>query len=129
MVLPLLDSDLLDIMMATAEGHLTEDMVKFADDSACCVVMASEGYPKSYEKGFPITVDDDFEGTLYIAGAKKKDDGTVVTNGGRVLGVVSRKTTLKEAVDEAYRQVQKVHFENAYYRKDIGARALAAKEK
>ena len=127
-VLPLLDSDLLDIMMATADGKLTEDMVQFADDSACCVVMASEGYPKSYEKGFPITVDDDFEGILYIAGAKKKEDGTVVTNGGRVLGVVSRKADLQEAVEEAYHQVEKVHFDNAYYRKDIGAKALAAKE-
>ena len=127
-VLPLLDSDLLDIMMATAGGKLTEEMVQFADDSACCVVMASEGYPKSYEKGFPITVDDDFEGILYIAGAKKKEDGTVVTNGGRVLGVVSRKASLQEAVEEAYRQVEKVHFDNAYYRKDIGAKALAAKE-
>ena len=103
-------------------------MVQFADDSACCVVMASEGYPKSYEKGFQITVDDDFEGILYIAGAKKKEDGTVVTNGGRVLGVVSRKASLQEAVEEAYRQVEKVHFDNAYYRKDIGAKALAAKE-
>ena len=127
-VLPLLDSDLLEIMMATAAGTLTEDMVKFADDAACCVVMASEGYPQSYEKGFPITTDEDFSGILYVAGAKKVEDGAVLTNGGRVLGVVARAAKLEDAVAEAYRQVEKVHFDNAYYRKDIGAKALAAKE-
>ncbi|MBQ8563705.1 MAG: phosphoribosylamine--glycine ligase [Firmicutes bacterium] len=127
-VLPLLDSDLLEIMMATAAGTLTEDMVKFADDAACCVVMASEGYPQSYEKGFPITTDEDFSGILYIAGAKKAEDGAVLTNGGRVLGVVARAAKLEDAVAEAYRQVEHVHFDNAYYRKDIGAKALAAKE-
>ena len=127
-VLPLLDSDLLEIMMATAAGTLTEDMVKFADDAACCVVMASEGYPQSYEKGFPITTDEEFSGILYVAGAKLGEDGAVLTNGGRVLGVVARAAQLEEAVAEAYRQVEHVHFDNAYYRKDIGAKALAAKE-
>ena len=127
-VLPLLDSDLLEIMMATAAGTLTEDMVKFADDAACCVVMASEGYPQSYEKGFPITTDEDFSGILYVAGAKLGEDGAVLTNGGRVLGVVARAAQLEDAVAEAYRQVEHVHFDNAYYRKDIGAKALAAKE-
>ena len=127
-VLPLLDSDLLEIMMATAAGTLTEDMVKFADDAACCVVMASEGYPQSYEKGFPITTDDEFSGILYVAGAKLGEDGAVLTNGGRVLGVVARAAQLEDAVAEAYRQVEHVHFDNAYYRKDIGAKALAAKE-
>ncbi len=127
-VLPLLDSDLLEIMIATSKGELKEDMVRFADDCACCVVMASNGYPQSYEKGFEITTDEDFGGILYIAGAKKAENGAVLTNGGRVLGVVSRAKTLKEAVAESYRQVEKVHFDNAYYRKDIGAKALAAKE-
>lgn len=127
-VLPLLDSDLLEIMTATSKGELKEDMVRFADDCACCVVMASNGYPQSYEKGFEITTDEDFSGILYIAGAKKAENGAVLTNGGRVLGVVSRAKTLKEAVAESYRQVEKVHFDNAYYRKDIGAKALAAKE-
>ena len=125
-VLPLLESDLLDIMIATAEGRLTEDMVRFSDDNACCVVMASKGYPQKYDTGFPITTDEDFDATLYIAGAKKKEDGTVITGGGRVLGVVTRGKTLQEAVEKAYEQVEKVHFENAYFRKDIGARALAA---
>ena len=127
-VLPLLDSDLLEIMMATAKGELKEEMVKFADDAACCVVMASNGYPQAYEKGFPITTDEDFGGILYVAGAKLAEDGAVLTNGGRVLGVVARAEKLEDAVAEAYKQVEKVHFDNAYYRKDIGAKALAAKE-
>jgi phosphoribosylamine--glycine ligase len=103
-------------------------MVKFADDAACCVVMASNGYPQAYEKGFPITTDEDFGGILYVAGAKLGEDGAVLTNGGRVLGVVARAEKLEDAVAEAYKQVEKVHFDNAYYRKDIGAKALAAKE-
>ena len=127
-VLPLLDSDLLEIMMATAKGELKEEMVKFADDAACCVVMASNGYPQAYEKGFPITTDEDFGGIPYVAGAKLAEDGAVLTNGGRVLGVVARAEKLEDAVAEAYKQVEKVHFDNAYYRKDIGAKALAAKE-
>jgi len=127
-VLPLLDSDLLEIMMATAKGELKEEMVKFADDAACCVVMASNGYPQAYEKGFPITTDEDFSGILYVAGAKLAEDGAVLTNGGRVLGVVARAEKLEDAVAESYKQVEKVHFDNAYYRKDIGAKALAAKE-
>jgi len=127
-VLPLLDSDLLEIMIATAKGELKEEMVKFADDAACCVVMASNGYPQAYEKGFPITTDEDFSGILYVAGAKLAEDGAVLTNGGRVLGVVARAEKLEDAVAESYKQVEKVHFDNAYYRKDIGAKALAAKE-
>ncbi len=126
-VLPLLESDLLTIMMATEKGELTEDMVRFSSDNACCIVMASEGYPQKYNTGFPITTDEDFGGTLYIAGAKKAEDGeTILTGGGRVLGVVARGETLEAAIKEAYNQTAKVHFENAYYRKDIGAKAMAA---
>lgn len=125
-VLPLLESDLLEIMMAVREGALREDMVRFSQDSACCVVMASEGYPKKYETGFAIQADEDFSATLDIAGAKLAEDGRLLTSGGRVLGVTARAETLKEAVAEAYRQVAKVHFANAYYRKDIGKRALDA---
>ncbi len=128
-VLPLLGSDLLDIMIATAEGKLTEDIVRFSQESACCVVMASKGYPQKYDTGYPITVDKDFDGVLYVAGAKKKEDGTVITGGGRVLGVVAKGKTLQEAVTKAYEQVDNVKFENAYYRRDIGERALAAQTK
>jgi phosphoribosylamine--glycine ligase len=123
-VLPLLESDLLTILQATAKGELTKDMVKFSTDSACCVVMASEGYPKKYKSGYPITVEKDCSATLYMAGTKEEKDGRVVTSGGRVLGVTVREKTLKKAIQEAYAEVEKVHFENAYYRKDIGQSAL-----
>ena len=122
-VLPLLESDLLDIMMAVADENLTEDMVKFSDKSACCVVMASNGYPVKYESGFKITVDDDFDDNLYIAGAKLNGDD-VVTAGGRVLGVVAVENDLVSAIKNSYASVKKVHFDNSFYRNDIGAKAL-----
>lgn len=127
-VLPLLDSDLFDIMIHVADGTLDEADVNFADDAACCVVMASEGYPKSYEKGYEIKIADDVE-DVYIAGAKLSEDGKLLTNGGRVLGVTERGGDIKEAIEKAYKSVEKVSFNNAYYRKDIGQKALAALEK
>ena len=127
-VLPLLESDLLDIMVACADGTLTEDIVKFADKSACCVVMASEGYPKKYATGFEIKADKDDNYELYVAGAKLSDDGKLLTGGGRVLGVVSTADTLKCAIEKAYKSVEKVSFDNAFYRKDIGKKALLKTE-
>ena len=121
-VLPLLESDLLDIMLKIYEGRLDEAEVKFQDKHACCVVMASKGYPLQYEKGFEITMPDDKN--IYVAGAKLSEDGKLLTNGGRVLGVTETGDSLKEAIDRAYETVKSVHFENAYYRKDIGQRAL-----
>lgn len=126
-VLPLLDSDLFDIMLHVSEGTLDQADINFSDDAACCVVMASEGYPKSYEKGFEITVDEGVD-NVYIAGAKLSEDGKLLTNGGRVLGVTERGADISEAIKKAYDSVEKVHFDNAYYRKDIGKKALAAKE-
>ena len=122
-VLPLLESDLLDIMLKIHDEKLSEADVRFAESSACCVVMASEGYPKKYETGFEITMPQDKN--IYVAGAKLTD-GKLLTSGGRVLGVTETAPTLAEAVEKAYQTVAAVHFENAYYRKDIGARALAA---
>lgn len=122
-VLPLLESDLLDIMLKIFDGKLDEAEVKFADKSACCVVMASEGYPQSYEKGFEITMPADKN--IYVAGAKL-DGGKLVNNGGRVLGVTETAETLEEAIKKAYETVKTVKWENAYYRKDIGKRALMA---
>ncbi len=122
-VLPLLESDLLQIMMAVENETLTEDMVKFSNKSACCVVMASKGYPVKYESGFEITVDEDFNDNLYIAGAKITD-GKLVTAGGRVLGVVAVEENLEKAVEKSYSSVEKVNFGNAFYRNDIGAKAL-----
>lgn len=123
-VLPLLESDLLTIMRHVSAGTLEQAEVKFSKKSACCVIMASEGYPKSYEKGFPITLPEN-NSQIFVAGAKEKD-GKLLTDGGRVLGVTETADTLAEAIEKAYGTVKTVHFENAYYRKDIGKKALAA---
>ena len=111
-----------------ADGKLSEMDVVFKDESACCVVMASEGYPKKYQTGFEIKAEKDENYELYIAGAKISDDGKLLTGGGRVLGVVSTDDTLKGAVEKAYESVKKVSFDNAFYRKDIGKRALLKTE-
>ena len=124
-VLPLLESDLLTIMQAVADERLGETEVRFSSGSACCVVLASDGYPQKYRTGFPITVDDGMDAELFVAGAKRVD-GRLLTAGGRVLGVTATAPTLREAVDKAYENVQKVHFDNAFCRKDIGKRALNA---
>ena len=126
-VLPLLESDLLDIMMATTNGTLNETEVKFSEKSAACVIMASEGYPVSYEKGYEMTIPEAIEGNVYVAGASLKD-GKLLTNGGRVLGVTAVEADLKTAVKSAYSLVEKIHFDNAFYRHDIGAKALAVLE-
>ncbi len=124
-VLPLLKGDLLDIMMATTNGTLTKDMVEFEEGSACCVIMASKGYPEKYEKGYEIIIDDSVKNSVYVAGAKLNDN-KIVTNGGRVLGVIGKNETLKGAIEKAYENVKKVKFDNAYFRTDIGQRALKA---
>ena len=126
-VLPLLESDLLTVMQAVTNGTLAETEVKFADKNACCVIMASGGYPSSYPKGFEITIPRDIENKVYIAGAEIKD-AKLVTSGGRVLGAVDTDSTLKGAVDKAYALAKQISFEGAYYRHDIGRRALAALE-
>ena len=122
-VLPLLDGDLLKIMMACTNGTLADIDVKFSNNSACCVIMASDGYPGKYSGGFEISRDADIDGQVYIAGAKL-DNGKLLTAGGRVLGVTAVGDTLKDAIDSAYENVKKVHFDNAFYRKDIGQRAM-----
>ncbi|MBQ4055267.1 MAG: phosphoribosylamine--glycine ligase [Clostridia bacterium] len=125
-VLPLLKTDLYTVMRACRDGNLNEVKVEFANESACCVIMASDGYPKSYAKGFEITLPEKEEKRdIYVAGAALKD-GKLVTSGGRVLGVTATADTLENAVNAAYAYVEKTHFENAYYRHDIGARALKA---
>ena len=125
-VLPLLKSDLFTIMQAVRNETLNACPVEFADGAACCVVMASQGYPQHYEKGYPIALTPDTqEITTYVAGAKINEAGQLLTNGGRVLGVTATADTLKEAVKKAYAAVEKTHFENAYYRHDIGKRALS----
>jgi len=124
-VLPLLESDLLTVMQATTNGTLAETEVKFADQNACCVIMASAGYPTAYEKGFAMTIPEAIWDNVYVAGAADKD-GTLVTNGGRVLGATAVADTLENAIEKAYEMVKTIHFDNAFYRHDIGARALKA---
>ena len=123
-VLSLLESDLLEIMQATTNGTLSSTEVKFSEKSACCVIMASKGYPVSYEKGFEMTIPEAIENNVYVAGASLKD-GVLLTNGGRVLGATAVADDLKTAVENAYALVEQISFENAFYRHDIGAKALA----
>ncbi len=125
-VLPLLESDLLDIMIATSNGTLSDALVKFSDKSAACVVMASNGYPVKYQSGFEITLPNELNSNedVYIAGAKL-ENGKLLTAGGRVLGAVGVGDTLQDALDVAYNLTDKISFENAVFRKDIGAKALS----
>ena len=125
-VLPLLESDLLTVMQAVTNETLADVEVKFAaDKSACCVIMASAGYPQSYEKGYEITIPADVADSVYVAGAALKD-GKLVNNGGRVLGVTSVADTLQDAIAASYAKVDTIHFDNAFCRRDIGQRALKA---
>ncbi len=126
-VLPLLESDLLTIMKATTNGTLAQTEVKFSEKSACCVIMASKGYPVSYEKGFEMNIPEGVECNVYVAGASLKD-GKLLTNGGRVLGVTAVEDNLKGAVKASYELVKQISFDNAFYRNDIGAKALAILE-
>ena len=124
-VLPLLESDLLTVMRAVTEGKLADCPVKFKDGHACCVVLASDGYPLSYGKGYEISIPAETLPHVYVAGAALKD-GRLVTSGGRVLGVTATAGSLREAVSEAYALADTIEFENKYMRHDIGKRALAA---
>lgn len=124
-VLPLLESDLLTIMQATTNGTLAQTEVKFRDAHACCVILASKGYPTAYEKGYPISIPGEIASHVYVAGAAQKD-GQLVTSGGRVLGVTAVADSLKDAIREAYAMAETIQFDNRYYRHDIGARALEA---
>ena len=126
-VLPLLKSDLLTVMRACTQGRLADCPVEFSDEAAACVILASRGYPGSYEKGCPIAIPADLDARVYVAGAKEQA-GQLVSAGGRVLGVTAVAPSLPEALHRAYAAVERIHFENAYYRRDIGKRALAAQE-
>ena len=128
-VLPLLESDLFTVMRAVTNGSLKNTEVRFKNGAAACVIIASGGYPVSYRKGFEIKMDESVKDSVYVAGAEIKN-GRLVTSGGRVLGVTATAFTLKEAICAAYEKAEKVSFNNAFYRKDIGSKALnAGKEK
>ena len=124
-VLPLLESDLLTVMRATTEGTLAQTEVKFSDKSACCVILASQGYPQKYQSGFEMTIAPEALPHAFVAGAKLAD-GKLLTSGGRVIGLTAVEDTLPQAIEEAYALTGMVHFENAYCRRDIGARAMKA---
>ena len=124
-VLPLLESDLFTVMRAVTNGTLKETEVKFKNGAAACVIIASGGYPKSYQKGFEIKMDESVKNSVFVAGAEIKD-GRLVTSGGRVLGVTATAPTLKEALYAAYEKAEKISFNNAFYRRDIGLKALNA---
>ena len=125
-VLPLLESDLFTIMKATRNEKLSKTEVKFSSESACCVIMASDGYPKKYETGYPITLPKKIKhgAHIFVAGAKSKD-GVLVTGGGRVLGITAVAPTLAEAIKNAYDAAGDIKFENSYMRHDIGTRAMS----
>ena len=124
-VLPLLESDLLTIMMACTNGTLADTEVKFSDKHACCLILASNGYPASYKKGYPITMTAEAAAHTYVAGAKL-ENGKLLTSGGRVTGTTVIADTLEDAIAGAYAMAKGVQFENAYCRSDIGRRALQA---
>ncbi|MBE6810722.1 MAG: phosphoribosylamine--glycine ligase [Ruminococcaceae bacterium] len=126
-VLPLLESDLLTVMQAVTNETLADTEVQFSKKHACCVIMASQGYPSSYEKGYEITIPADLLNSTYVAGAALKDD-KLLTSGGRVLGVTSVANTLKDAINASYEKVENIKFDNRYYRNDIGQKALKAGE-
>ena len=126
-VLPLLKTDLFTVMRAVTEEKLAECPVEFDNGAAACVILASKGYPGSYEKGYPISIPNDLDAEVFVAGAKEQD-GRLVTSGGRVLGVTGKAPSLKEALNKAYAAAEQIRFENVYYRRDIGKRALAEQE-
>ncbi|MGN1095758.1 MAG: phosphoribosylamine--glycine ligase [Eubacteriales bacterium] len=123
-VLPLLRSDLLDIMIKTSRGELSAADVVFSKGAAACVVVASDGYPGHYETGYKIKLPRTSKDTeIYVAGAKL-ENGKLVNSGGRVLGVSAKAFSLDEALRKAYSYASKVEFKNAYFRRDIGAKAI-----
>ena len=126
-VLPLLESDLLTVMQAVTNGTLADTEVKFSDKNACCVILASKGYPVKYESGYEIVLPETKEGEVIYVAVAKKDGDKLLSAGGRVLGVTATGDTLKDAIDRAYDLTGRVKFDNGFCRKDIGRRALMRK--
>ena len=125
-VLPLLESDLFEIMQAVHEERLDAVEVRFSDRSACCVILASKGYPVKYETGSELILPEPDESVDYFVAGAREENGRLFSAGGRVLGVTAVDDTLQGAVDRAYQAVGQVTFSGGYYRKDIGKRALMA---
>ena len=123
-VLPRLKNDIIDVMEACVDGTLDQIKLEFEDKANVCVVLASDGYPLAYDKGLPITGFENFEGKddyfCFHAGTKFDENGNIVTNGGRVLGITATGADLKEARAKAYAATEWIHFDNKYMRSDIG---------
>lgn len=118
-VLPLMESDLVEIIEAALDKKLSDMSIQWKKGSACTVIAAAEGYPKAYNKGMKISIDSSIEGKVFYAGVKKQNE-VLTTNGGRVLAVTCVGNNLDEAIDNAYESIKKVNFDGMYYRKDIG---------
>ena len=116
----------MDIFQACVDGTLDQVDIRWKDEAACCLVLASGGYPVSYQKGFPISglEEADKSATVFHAGTKREDDGTVLTSGGRVLGVTATGATLADAVSAAYAAAKPITFQNMHFRTDIGKAVL-----
>ena len=124
-LLPAMKTDLLEVMLATVNFELDKSTVEMSDEHFCCVVMASGGYPEAYEKGMEISGLNDISGNaLVFHSGTRLDDGKLLTNGGRVLSVVAKGPDLRSAIDGCYREVEKISFDKAYFRRDIGAKGL-----
>ena len=123
-VLPRMKNDIMDVFEACVDGTLDQIQLEFEDNAAVCVVLASDGYPEHYEKGYPISGFENFKGRdgyyVFHAGSKFDAEGNIVTNGGRVLGVTAKGATLKEARENAYKATEWIEFGNKYMRHDIG---------
>ncbi len=123
-IIPRMKSDLLEVIASCTEGKLLETVINFDDQYRCTVVMASGGYPESYEKGKVITGIDEVEDAIIFHAGTKTENGTLVSNGGRVLNVVGSGETLQEAIDQSYSEINKINFDKAFYRSDVGAKGL-----
>jgi phosphoribosylamine--glycine ligase len=118
-ILPLMENDFLEVLEMCIDGRLNEVEMRWKDKTACCVVGVSGGYPESYNKGYEITGISHVEDLVFIAGAKV-EEGKMITSGGRVINIVSLEENLVEARERAYNSIEKINFENMYFRKDIG---------
>ncbi len=123
-IIPRLESDLLEALVASVEGNLEQTTISFDQKYRCTVVLASGGYPKLYEKGKVITGIEAVDKAIVFHAGTRLEDGNILTNGGRVLNVVGSGDTLKESIENTYSEVEKISFEKAYYRNDIGAKGL-----
>jgi phosphoribosylamine---glycine ligase len=124
-VLPRMETDLIKVMLACIEGKLNEIKIEWKKEPACCVVLASKGYPEKYEKGIEIKgLENKFNNAIIFHAGTKKENEKILTNGGRVLGITGTGNSIKESIENAYNAVKKISFNGMHYRKDIGKKAL-----